>query len=165
MWILKGAWSKFIENADMSIFWNRLKLQSGATLIEATIAMFIFFVVMVAGGAFFYGGNMKTDRATVRRLAVNKAIERMEYLTGLNYDQLSGQAETATSILLGSTAAFRTTAMISVDDSLDGLGVNDDDLNLIDYKRVTVEIFWIKSDTQSVVLETIFYPNRLFLAS
>ena len=144
--------------------WKRMRNQNGSTLVEATIAMFIFFVVMVAGGTFFYGGNMMTNRATVRRLAVNKAVERMEWLTSLNYNQLEGQVEQATVVQLGSTPAFRNTTTETIDDSMDGVGSYDEDSNQNDYKRVSVEIYWVKSDTQSVVLETIFYPNRIFIA-
>lgn len=144
---------------------RRMKNQDGATLIEVTIAMFIFFVVMVAGGTFFYGGNMMTDRATIRRLAVNKAVERMEWLTSLNYNQLNGQAEQATVVQLGTVSGFRNTISETIDDSLDGLGGLDMDSNSNDYKKITVEIYWIQSDTQSVVLETIFYPHRIYLAS
>ncbi len=142
----------------------RLKRQDGATLVEVSIAMFIFFVVMVAGGTFFYGGNMMADRATVRRLAVNKAIERMEWLTSLDYNQLDTQVELATAIQLDGLTAYRNTSTEAVDDSLDGYGMNDNDSN-IDYKRVVVEIYWVSSDTQSVVLETIFYPDWIYVAS
>ena len=136
--------------------------EQGTTLIEAMITILIFFIVVFAGGSFFYGGNIMTDRAKIRRLAVDLAVEKIEWLSSLDYSQLENEIENGSVVQLGTKNGIRKVFIEMIDDSLEGFGINDFDNNADDYKKTIVEVSWVNTDTQKVRLELIFYPERSF---
>lgn len=135
--------------------------ETGASLAEAMVAAFVLAVVMVAGSGYFFLPRQTIASQSTKRLAVAEAGNRMEFLLSLPYSSLSvDSSEVATSVALGNVSALRSTTVTLVDDAADGLGNNDADGQVVDYKKISVSVAWGSAGNRSVTLETVVGDMR-----
>jgi len=129
--------------------------ETGASIVEVTIAMVVFIIIMVAGVNYYFLPQATIGRQKTKRLVVTAARDRMEKLIALQYAGVTPDSnETNTPVTVGNTTINRTTTITEVDDAADGLGGADADSDTVDYKLITVAISWNDS-AQSLSFSTI----------
>lgn len=141
---------------------NKIKINSGFTIIEALIVLFVFSVVTTAFYAVFTVGLNFIMESKNRLGAVYLANERMEIIRNLKYDDVgivggipSGTLPAEEDVIASKRKYHVKTFVQYIDDPFDGISPID-----LDYKRVKVTISWPgpKKKTSTVSLVTRFVP-------
>lgn len=141
--------------------------ESGLTLVDTMVGIALMVLVFVGiYGAFQLTVDVVTNnKAQAGALAL--ADQRMEYARSLAYAALgtvggipSGGIPQSESVSLNGISYIRRTYIEYDDDPADGLGVNDSNGIIEDYKTVKVQVLWtLKGITRSVVLVARFSPT------
>ncbi len=132
-----------------------LQNQDGTTIVEAMSAILIFIVIMVGGLHYFFLPQAIFARQKIKRLAIVDARQKMESVATLGYNQVSSALnESGVPVVLGTITGSRTTTITEVDDPADGVGANDADGVLVDYKKITVQISWNDGNNQQISFST-----------
>jgi len=129
--------------------------EAGTTLVEAMTATMVFLIIMLGGIQYFLLPQTTLVKEKIRRLAVSAARTRLETLHAMGYDQISPNLnESNTAVLLGATAASRSTTVTFVDDAADGIAGGDQDGNIVDYKVIHVSVSWASGGQHTVSFST-----------
>ncbi|MCH8875174.1 hypothetical protein IH824_20840 [candidate division KSB1 bacterium] len=122
---------------------KQFRNQPGASIVEVTIAMVVFIIIMVAGVNYYFLPQATIGRQKTKRLVVSAARDKMEKLIALQYAGVTPDSnETNTPVTVGNTTINRTTTITEVDDAADGLSGADADSDTVDYKLITVAMSW-----------------------
>ena len=137
-----------------------LPAQAGVTLMDALVASAVMLLVFVGiAGAFKLSIDAVLNNKA-RAGAVALADERMEYTHSLTYDAVgtvggipSGMIAQSETISLNGITYIRRTTVKYEDDPKDGLGINDVNNVVEDYKSIKVDVSWVsRSGARDIVL-------------
>ncbi len=146
---------------------SKFQNKNGFTLVEAVVSIAIFLIISVALFALF-GVVLNTIRNNRARIVANNvALEELEIIRGMEFDDIKTEVGWVPAGLLKSEktvtkAGFEFTVetdIAFVDDEYDG--VNPTDLFFNDYKKARVKISWLSPITNSqetVVMSTTIVP-------
>lgn len=148
---------------------KRKKRNSGFTLIEMLIFIFIF---TIAGVTFYrlFTTSMKAMGNVRHRLeALALANEKIEIIHNLSYESIGttsgipvGELVENETVVRGSRNLFVKTSVIVVDDPFDGKALYEADTNPDDYKQVRVQVSWEQNNpSKEVVLVSTIVPPGL----
>jgi len=132
------------------------KDETGSSIVEVTIAMVVFIIIMVGGLNYYFLPQATIARQKTKRLVVTAAGDRMEKLVALQYAGVTPDSnETNTPVTVGNITGNRTTTITEVDDAADGLSGADADSDTVDYKLITVAMSWNDGTAKSITFSTI----------
>lgn len=138
---------------------------SGFTLVEALVFLFIFSLVMTTFYRMYSMGMVYIIDAKNRLGAISVASERMEIIRNMKYEKIgtvggavSGNIPQSLEVTENAAHYRVDTSVVLVDDILDETGLND--VAPGDYKKVTVKVFW-NDGQRSVELVSRFVPKGL----
>lgn len=133
----------------------RILNHAGASMVEVTVAGAILITILVFGSEFFFLSQKIVIYEKFRRLAVVEARQRLEEVKSLPYESISEDLnETDHPVSLSTRSGKRSTTILLVDDAADGLGADDIDMNIVDYKTITVSITYMAGREKTIVLTT-----------
>ena len=126
--------------------------ESGFTLVEVLVTLFIIALVILGGGMFFFYGQVNIVREAHRRAAVLVASQRLEELKGAEW------LDIAPEIISGDET-------VTVDNVADAKMitqawyVDDEGGTSEDYVEVRVTVNWVDSRSNSVSTTTLIAPR------
>lgn len=144
---------------------------SGFTLIEATLVIFIFALIAVTFYRTYTIGTKHIIDSKNRLGAISAANEKMEIIRNLKYEDIgtvngsvSGNIPDEESLTENTSRYVVKTTVEFTDDPLDGVAYGDTNNAPEDYKKVTVGVFW-NNESESVQLVSRFVPMGREVAS
>lgn len=121
----------------------------GAGLIEVVVATALLTIIFTGlFGVLTLGTRLATDNKS-RTGALSLALERIEYIRSLDYNDIGtvggdpqGSLVVSENVELNGVQYIRRTSIVYIDDAKDGVGVSDVNGIINDYKRVKVAVSW-----------------------
>jgi hypothetical protein len=116
------------------------------TILEGLLAIVLLSLILIAAAPLFYYARLLIYRSSIRRLAVERATEKVELLMNTGFDQIQGDEQ---EIQLGPVPG----GMITVveDAYLDGVGEG--------YKEVDVILTWTAGGKQNEIVLTTYVSS------
>lgn len=147
-------------------FYNRANPQSGLSLVEVIITSALLLLIVGGMMAFFQSAVQLVGSAKARAGAVSLANQKLEYIRSLPYNDAgtingipSGQIPQTASTTLNGIEYQERVLIEFVDSPDDGVGADDQNGILADYKRAKVEYSWDQlGETKSIALITNLVP-------
>jgi len=126
---------------------NRLPLR-GFTLIEIIFSVTLLSIVAMGTAQYMVFSRWDIDRGIRRQLAWINMASRMEQAVDWGYTALPDSLpETNQLITINSLSAYRTTEVVGIDDTTDGVAPFDTDLP--DYYMIKIYISWFTTGNVS----------------
>jgi prepilin-type N-terminal cleavage/methylation domain-containing protein len=144
---------------------------SGFTLIEAMLVIFIFALITVTFYRTYTIGTRHIIDSKNRLGAISAANEKMEIIRNLKYEDIgtvngsvSGNIPDEESLTENASRYVVKTTVEFTDDPLDGVAYEDTNNAPEDYKKVTVGVFW-NNESENIQLVSRFVPMGREVAS
>lgn len=146
---------------------SRALSKRGIGLIEVVVGVALFTTIFVALFGVLQLGTRLAANNKARTGAVALAIERMEYIRSLEYDEVGtiggdpvGFLATSEDVSINNVPYTRETYIVYIDDPKDGVGASDTNAITDDYKRVKVSVSWEnKNGTRTSTIVTDITPE------
>jgi len=156
-------------NVLLARYTSFMRTRRGMSLIDVVVGVALMLITFSALFALLQVSLALSTLAKTKAVAIELASTQMEYLRSLPYSALgtvggapSGALEqTATSTINGVTYVLHTRIVYS-DDPADGIGVNDSNSIITDYKKAEIVVAFSANRTQnSVTLVSNFVPQGI----
>ncbi len=117
----------------------------GFTLVEVMVTIILIAILFLGATQYIVHSRAGMSRAAREYLAWQAISNRFETIIASGYSALldSSLLEIAVPLTIGGFQGYRSTRIVAIDDSLDGVDSSDTDLP--DYMEVTVSLAWLDS--------------------
>lgn len=142
-----------------------LKSETGTTLVEVVVALFIVALIVMGGGMFFFHGRVNIIREAHRRAALLVTSQRIEELRGSPWDEITPPLSVEVYYIKNEGTwvhySSPTTETTDVDNLPDAEMLTElqwDGAGGYDYLRVTVTVNWRDNINNTVSLTSLIAP-------
>ena len=133
---------------SVSLEASNVERKSGFTLIEIIVSITLLAIIAFGTAQYMVYARWDIDRGIRKQLAWITMASRLEEAVDYGFETVADSLpETSTPLNISDLTAFRTTDVIGVDDSTDGLYPSD--LSVPDYYQIKVYIAWFSADNVS----------------